>query len=112
MLCVGRGKSGHSPVALERLDSRVAAPTPERVRSSDIEKSSEVTPVTPTLRRREVRAETLYFEKNKASYFCRMSFNSNIGGETAKSLPECKAVLRRYVGGCRLTPTVTSELDK
>ena len=41
------GKSGHSSADEA---GRVAAPTPERVRSSDIERSSEVTPVQGNLR--------------------------------------------------------------
>jgi len=86
-----RGKSGHSPGFI--LGSRVAG----NARRGETQ---------------EVRAETFYFERNKISPSRGISSYSNIRGETAKSLPECKAVLRRYVGGCRLTPTVTPELDK
>lgn len=39
-----------------------------------------------------MRAETILSEKMKLSRLVGISLNSNIGSETAKSLPECKVV--------------------
>ena len=39
-----------------------------------------------------MRAETILSEKMKLSRLVGISSSGNIGGETAKSLPECKVV--------------------